>query len=544
MQGARESGRGPREARTREGERPPARTRGGTRRRTGAGSVDDGSVLAGYRLVRLIGRGERTQVYLGRPTAPHGTSDGSSGNVAVKVVPASRRSRGDTEILALQAVDSEHVVHLLDVASLADGGVCLVQSLCARGTAAALVGRRGELTPGEVCTLLTSVLRGLGDLHQVGVAHGALDLTHVLLDATGRPILGGLGSAQLPGGAPGDEPAAGRHHGMDPMAEDLARVARMAAALWTPGRPTARSTDASWDDWLATLDDAVHGESDLTAHDLADRLLEIADAAPLADVASDGPGDDRGPVGGTAGSGDDPAVLVRRPEPERRGRRREPSTSRDASARARRHRAPQETPIRRTRARLRGAVATVRQEMALVRPRVWMGGAAALLVAASGAVAVPMLGAAAHGAPQAVVGPTMPSADPEADGGTTDAVPPDAAPLQPDVDAASSPDPDVAAPALLRLRADCLRSSQDGCLGGVDQPDSAMEDADRSRARTGSADAAALHATDRLDPAQRLGDSALITLHGDADAPGRRPASLLMVRGEAGWRIRDLMDDR
>ncbi|WP_241534882.1 hypothetical protein [Clavibacter michiganensis] len=328
------------------------------------------------------------------------------------------------------------------------------------------------------------------------------------------------------------------------MADDLARVARMAAALRTPGRVSARSTDASWDAWLALLDDAVHGESDLTPHDLADRLLEIADAAPLADVAPDDLGDDPDPLGRTAGSRQDPAVLVSRPEPERRGRRPGQSPNRGASGRPHRHRAPRENLMRRSLARLRGAVASIRQEMALVRPRVWMAGTAALLVAASGAVAVPMLDAAAKGATPAVTGATMPPADPEVHDATSTGVTPDAGPSQPDMDAASSPDPDVAAPALLRLRAACLRSSQKGCLGGVDQPDSAMEDADRSLVGSGAPDEAALHATDRLDPAQRLGDSALITLHGDDDAPERRPASLLMVRGEAGWRIRDLMDDR
>ncbi|MFT2689181.1 protein kinase domain-containing protein [Clavibacter zhangzhiyongii] len=145
--------------------------------------------------MRLIGRGARTEVYLAHPMQEAGrTGRGEgAGNVAVKIVPPSERSRGDAEALALQSVASEHVVGLRDVASLADGSLCIVQSLAARGTAAGLLTRRGGLTPGEIVTLVASILRGLGDMHEAGIAHGALDLTHVLIDATGRPVLGGPG---------------------------------------------------------------------------------------------------------------------------------------------------------------------------------------------------------------------------------------------------------------------------------------------------------------------------------------------------------------
>jgi len=37
---------------------------------------------------------------------------------------------------------------------------------------------------------------------------------------------------------------------------------------------------------------------------------------------------------------------------------------------------------------------------------------------------------------------------------------------------------------------------------------------------------------------QRLGDSALVFL-----GPGTEPASLLLVKGEAGWRIRDYLEE-
>jgi len=520
---------------------PPGLLRGGGRRRPGEGPAERGTILAGYRLVRLIGRGEHAEVYLGQPLHRDGASEDGSGNVAVKVVLASRRSRGDAEILALQAVDSEHVVRLLDVATLGDGGLCLVQSLCARGTAAALVGRRGGLTPGEVVTLIASVLRGLGDLHEAGMAHGALDLTHVLVDASGRPVLGGLGSARVPGAADADHAAAAPLPGTDPIEHDLARVARMAAALRPARDPRTGPSGSSWDAWLTLLDDAVHGESDLDAHDLADRLLEVADAAPLADAVAGDP-EDAG-----AAAFRDAAPASPRTTSTARARdaaRRSPETPPAGAAGTHRHRAERESFGRRSAGRLRVVRGSVARELAVVRPRVWIGGTAALLVAISGAVAVPMLAAAAHDTPPAAVDPTAPLS-PATDGDTPAPAAPGPAEPSADAVATGSPDPDVAAPALLRLRAACLGSGTEGCLAGVDQPDSAMEDADRAASRSGPQDGAELHESDRLDRAQRLGDTALITLHANGEeAPGRRPASLLIVRGEAGWRIRDLMDDR
>ena len=531
--------------------------RGGAprRRRIGTGPAPDdlapsGAVVAGYRLVRLVGRGTRCEVHLGRPCRPADGASGSADNVAVKIVPATERSRGEAEIVALQAVTSEHVVELRDIATLADGSLCIVQSIGRRGTASALLGRRGSITPGETVTLVASVLRGLGDLHEAGIAHGAVDLTHVVLDAAGRPLLAGLGSSHA---IAGDAPADGLP-GVDPVEQDLVRVSRIVQALRDPADARGRASDDRWDAWLALLDAAIHGESDLTAHDLADRLLDVADAAPLADTG--GPPD---PSGDDHLRSRDAALPVVRPRavdtgvggPITRPRAwpRIPRSPRSTRSGRRRHRAEGErgagaagSPGSAVRSRLAS-------ELGAVRPRIWALGASALLLLLAGVVVVPVLTGPAHGLTASPTSaPTTPASAPTSSGADRPATATD-----PDVDAAASPDPDIAAPALLRLRASCLRHDDAGCLDDIDEAGSAVEDADRSAvgsAATAALDDAALHVADALGPAQRLGDSALIGLlpqgaSGSASpAPGRRPASLLIVRGEAGWRIRDLMDDR
>jgi hypothetical protein len=300
----------------------------------------------------------------------------------------------------------------------------------------------------------------------------------------------------------------------------------------------------------------VHGESDVTAHDLADQLLEVADAAPLAEA-------------GTADPGDAETLMAdkwTRPETEEAAAA--PATASHpalgtATRRprvAQRHRAARDDRPGPAMARLQDAGIAMRRQLAEVRPRVWALGVVALILVSAGAVALPMLAGSARG--ESVTsgsrGTPTPPAAAEAGVDATPSTPDasDTADTSADVASAASEDPDVAAPALLRLRADCLRRRDTACLDGADQPGSAADDADRSRiaaAGGGGRDDGEAHLTDALGPARRLGDTALIELRptddggaaaGGPSSPERRPASLLVVRGEAGWRIRDLMDDR
>jgi hypothetical protein len=99
-------------------------------------------------------------------------------------------------------------------------------------------------------------------------------------------------------------------------------------------------------------------------------------------------------------------------------------------------------------------------------------------------------------------------------------------------------DPVAATTVLLARRERCYRELSVACLDGVAQDGSAALDADRAAIRevldggelpTGI-DAGAVTPT----LAERLGDTALIDLGVDAT-----PASILLMKDEAGWRIRD-----
>jgi hypothetical protein len=106
--------------------------------------------------------------------------------------------------------------------------------------------------------------------------------------------------------------------------------------------------------------------------------------------------------------------------------------------------------------------------------------------------------------------------------------------------ALSGDDPIAAAAVLLDLRAGCFRSASLLCLDGVVQPGSSAEDADRAAvgAVQAGGEAPAPIVASQLELVERLGDSALVAL-GSSGASEKQPASLLLMKGEAGWRIRD-----
>jgi len=178
------------------------------------------------------------------------------------------------------------------------------------------------------------------------------------------------------------------------------------------------------------------------------------------------------------------------------------------------------------------------------------------LIAAAGAVLLLTLGyqpearggsaGPASGATSPVaVGAAPSSVSPQPASPAPTAVPGD---LAADRAAVEGDEPVQAVRVLLRLRAGCLRAASVACLDGVDQAGSAALAADGQAARSS-------HQGDAAAPAEEAGESApsLVERRGgialvavvltEASAHGNsKPASVLVVKGEAGWRIRQIFD--
>jgi hypothetical protein len=104
-------------------------------------------------------------------------------------------------------------------------------------------------------------------------------------------------------------------------------------------------------------------------------------------------------------------------------------------------------------------------------------------------------------------------------------------------------DPVLALPLLLAQRAECIRARSVLCLAGVEETSSGAL-ADDSRLIRGIQTGAEISAGASItapEPilVERLGDSALVAL-----GPKSNPASTLMIRVEAGWRIRGFLSGK
>ncbi len=164
----------------------------------------------------------------------------------------------------------------------------------------------------------------------------------------------------------------------------------------------------------------------------------------------------------------------------------------------------------------RDAVRRARGSLGRVRRPVWLVAGASMAALVVALVAVPKEGAEEAG--------ESPSAQPTA-----------AVVEQGPV---TGDDPVAAALVLLAAREQCIRDLDDACFDDIDQTGSAAREDDRALIDVILAGEGA-GVVPELDPkavvlAQRLGDSALVSL-----GPDSEPASVLLVKGEAGWRIRD-----
>ncbi len=452
--------------------------------------------IGGYRLVRKLGEGERAAVWLG-----HASTSSATGNATVAAVKLYRQPTTvrdiDREVEALTRSSSAHLVELTDVATAPDGRPCLVLRRIDGPPLAHVLARRSSLAAGEVVTALAPVTAALAELHRVGVAHGGLSARSVLLDQRGAPVVAGFGHAVVVGPLPDGSTA----QSLSPAARDeqplLGADVRDLAALVRdlvdrcPDDPGVRSLR----DWLDRLE-PVSGA--LPA--LADRLFDLAPAVPL--------------------RVEEPAAVARVAFP---GRAVDvvDEVARPLLAGGWLDDGPVVVAQRAVRERLGAVVGSVRKP-------VWVAGAVGLVALVIAFAVVPSVGTA-RGEQGATARPTVSRT---AAGG----------PAPEAVAALTGDDPVAATTALVSARASCIAERSTGCLGTVEQSGSAALEADSYFLR--QLQAGGTVKDRRLDGSQptlvqRLGDSAIVGL-GAQTAPGTYAASVLVVRVDAGWRIRDL----
>lgn len=394
--------------------------------------------------------------------------------------------------VALATAQHEHVVRLAGLVDLGSRGVGVLLPRLGTTTAQALLARRRVITAGEAVTLVAPILLALLHLERRGLdprvrLTAAAGLDDILFDDRGAPLLTSLRVVGL------DDPRL-----LEPAATARALVGDVLAATHG-GRAGSRRI-------LETL-----CEAEASIDELLEIVFELDEPAPL-EGAQDPPAHSESEPPGSSGS---PAAA-----------------------------APTTTPVRRLAA---GTLATsILAALRQTRPRVWAG-AAALVV--SSVVSLIVVGAPSSGPPASATAPVSASAaesasaggearaatSPAASTATSPASSPSADREDETAAVLAGDDADGAARVLLRLRAACLEALDSECLAGVDEPGSPALLAD-----TAAVDDPALLAdlpvpVEVRSVVNRLGGAVLYAAASHADD---EPASVLVTRTEAGWRVR------
>ena len=484
-------------------------------------------IVGGYRLVRKLGEGERAEIYLGH--AGEGASTDAVRTAAVKVYrPTTSAESIDIEIEALARASSRHLLSLRDLA-IAPNSIPSVVLPRLGGSLARLIEQRQSIEAGEVVTALAPIATAVLELHRVGVVHGRIQLSTVLLDPSGAPVLACFGRARMIGAFPfegsGSSLTPAQLDGSPDAVGDVVRLAKMTRGLLERVSAPSRATT----DLLGWLDETDPG-ADIRGYtaEVAERLFDLAPAVPLrtsargSELSSSGIPLRTSPPEATHPLESDAAAPASRilgvHVPEWVGEVLVGSRAADFILRSRRH----------SRDRLKHALAPVRR-------KVWIVGGAGVVAVVIAFVIIPTAeGSTSANEPAVSHAPATPSPNPR----PTGEQPPEKQPMEERI---ASDDPVIAGKALLAQRETCLSKGSVICLDGVDQKDSASMDADVAligRVQDGDDVLPGEPLVDaELRLIQRLGDSAILGITMDNE----KPASLLIVKSEAGWRIRDLI---
>jgi hypothetical protein len=518
--------------------------------------------------MRKLGSGAHSDVFLavGDVAEP-----GSA--VALKIFrPGTDAPRIAAEVDALARVDAAHCVRLLDFSVTEDRQTVLVLSRVTRGSVARLVSLRGFIGAGEAVTILAPIAAAVDELHGPGVAHGTVGAATVHFGDRGEPVLLGFGHARLfaVGGADAIESGSAattagaiehdRHHLALFAAFVLAAVNPEAPG---PGAPQGSRPDvAGLVDWIASHSRPLPASF---ARDLQDRLYDLVPAVAVSFETR------RQPVSASQlraaanfadsdepGSAVEPAtisatfsgLLPSRAASGTRAVRTKPKGDSRKWVDVALGPAPLAPVFARVRLLLRTRIVG---PVRAVRLRFWIAFVIAALAVAAGITyradaplvetGIPVEGAVV--AEQHTAGaPEPPGRDqnrqqPVGEGGLLD-------------------DPLEALPALLTERQRCFVDLSVLCLDAVNQHDSALAAEDSASITQPLKDVALGPAEDdgveHGEPqavtgraleepfvvtetalVERLGDAALLQFTANG-----KPASVLMIRTETGWRLREL----
>ncbi|WP_010202760.1 serine/threonine protein kinase [Salinibacterium sp. PAMC 21357] len=469
--------------------------------------------IAGYRVVRTVAESARAYTLLAQPAEP--AAEGVEPIVLTVYRSGVSSASVHAECDAMTRIASEHLTAVDDIASASDGGVVVVSEWIPGITLGKLLRTRTYLTAGEAITILVPLVDTLASLHRHGVIHGNFGPECVIFRSSGSPVITGLGGAirTQPMRAPVEisndaevrldvdallRVTAGVLAAIRADRSDPSRLSQCERALQSPGL----AASANW------------------STELERQLFSLGAPEPvrLAENVA------------TEDSPDSPSSEVfRRPEngaSESTEPTRNPTSILGLPAWL-------QTELERAIRTVRSCSQILHRRLAAwvapVRPRVWVLGALAIVAIIAATMVLLSSTSASESSSSAET--RARTAVPSSSGNPTSAAPRG--------HPQTNVDPNLAVRELLATRERCFRDLSIECLRSVENEDSPAFVADANEISRvldgGELDDGMLFGLDQVISSQSLGDSVMFSIN---SVLNDQPASILLVKGEAGWRIR------
>jgi hypothetical protein len=488
--------------------------------------------------VRKLGSGTRADVFLGVGDAAEPPAA-----VAIKLFHSSTDTHSiASEVAVLAQATSAHCVRLLDFSTDNDGHAILVLSRAQRGSVARLLALRQRIEVGEAVTIVAPIAGVVDDLAVAGIVHSRISAATVHFGDRGEPVLLGFGHGQVL-----DSPAKRASGALEIDRERLAVFASFVLAAVQPDDDSGTASPGveRLVEWIETSPRPLPPGF---AAELQSRLFDLGPASAVSF-------EPRGPRGhSSAQRAHSTSPAVRRapgvpaapeaPAASASGLSRWVDVALGAS------------PLAPLRSRLQAALRTrLPAAVRAVRPRFWVTVAISVLALLVAVLVAPrgVDVADAPGASTTEPGSPAEGDDPAAGAASTPGAsgePVAGEPENGDVASGLPEDPLAALPLLLVERARCFADLSALCLAEVDQTDSAISTEDTAlilqpqSAAKNTADGAAVVNGRALEEPFEMPEGALVERLGDAAlvqfTTNGKPASVLMIRTEAGWRLREI----
>ncbi|RUQ86178.1 hypothetical protein [Labedella gwakjiensis] len=489
--------------------------------RTAASPASD-PLLAGYRLLRRVPDRHGGRVY-------HAAADGASGlrtSATIVVFDGDRGSELAMRLVErLELLGGDSIPRVLDVCVDRDGHPAVVLDFCG-DLLSSILASGARLSGGEVVTLLAPVFAAVLAVHDRGFVHGGISSSCIAIGRNGRPVLLGCDRAEDLRG-PGDRRERERRTADDARAfADLVEDLGAAVADVSESRRVRAAAAKIRDGASSPFSTSFRSEAEV-------RLFEIAEPAPLMFVRE---------AEGADGAATEQVTRSLVPAERRRQRRR-------GGASVRFGRRPSVDGVRQVLAHASSRMSSLVGPLSASvrsggrRRRVLLSAIAGICAAAVVVLLIPagepVAGQLEPGdvrtSPPSLAGATRGSSP----GEDPDASPPEAT-ADADADGGHSDDAIAGTRAVLDVVARCARDQTDVCWSAAVEPGSRLSAA-VSHGGAAELPSALLLPVEAVEIVQEddFGDARLIVITPTGET---KPASVLMIRTEAGWRLREVFE--